>query len=989
VSPVLVGRGQHAAALDACLDRAQTGDGHVLLLSGEAGIGKTRLVGEAQTRALERGFQVLQGTCFETDRALPYAPFIDLLRGYLAADPTSDAVASIANRAALAALVPELREVVSNGDSAPRIDAESVKRETIHGFGALFRQLAALRPMLVIIEDVHWSDDTSAELLLHLARHCRSAPIAIVLTFRPDETPPALGGLLAGLNRERLASELRVQRLRRPDIGAMVEAIFRLDRPPRADFLDLLGNLSEGNPFLIEEILRSLVASGEIFFRDGRWDRKPLPELHVPHTIREAVEQRVARLSPSARRSVQFAAVVGRRFGFTFLQSLCAAEEPAILDSVKELLAAGLVVEESAETFAFRHALTREAVYAGLLARERQALHRQVAELIEGLHSDQPDALDDHLDLAYHFYEGTVWDKALDFGLRAGERALSLLAPRAAIEQLSRALEAANQLRIAPPVELRHARGQAFSMLDEFDAARDDFAAVLEAAGADGDDLLGWRVQLDMALLWHGRDIERGGVYVQQALEAAQRLNDPACIAESLNRLGDWHMSVQQPDAALESHRRALALFEELGDREAIAETLVLLGVTRQQAAEPVQAAAFFERAIPILRDLDDRPRLIDALVLRTVIGGAYTFDRVAPSLPLPLDAEAGLQLARTGGWRAGESFAAWELAMWHGPRGEYDRALELAATALDTAEEIEHRAWTCGARCALAAVHLDMLALDEALTHAEAALRLAHAIGLPGWRDMAIAFLVSIAVAERDLERALALVGDRPDVGLPSQTMGQRLLAYARSELLLARRKPDAALMVLESLASEAGSTLHQTPRREYLRGEALVALNRLEEAEAALVEARTGADAVGFRSISWRIEAALGRLYARQRRAAEADAAFATARGVITDLAERLPTERLRGTFTRQAARLLPAERQIPDKVIARERFGGLTGRERDVAALLARGLSNRAIASALVVGERTVETYVSNILNKLGYTSRAQVAAWAVDRGLATPD
>jgi DNA-binding CsgD family transcriptional regulator len=985
-----VGRAPHVAALDACLERAASGAGQVLLISGEAGIGKTRLVSEALARAQAAGYLVLLGACYETDRALPYAPFIDLLRTYVGVDPgAADALANVPNRASLGSLLPELREPVSGLPTEPSIDADSSKRDTVHAFHALFAQLASTRPLLVVIEDVHWSDDTSAELLLHLARHTRSAAIALVLTFRPDELHPALAGLLAGLNRERLAAELHIQRLSRGEIDAMLQAIFRLDRPARADFLDLLANLSEGNPFLIEEILRSLVASGEIYFRDGQWDRKPVPELHVPRSVREAVDQRLAMLSESARRSVQLAAVVGRRFGFTLLQRLCGSDEPALLASMKELLGAGVVVEESAEVFAFRHALTREAVYAGLLARERQALHRQVAELIEQLHTNEPEALDDHLDLAYHYFEAAIWDKALDFGLRAGERALALYAPRAAVDQLTRALSAAGHLGVSVPVELRYARGQAYHMLGEFEPARDDLEAVLEDARSEGDERLAWRALLDLALLWAGRDYERTGAYVREALMVAEQLNDRTCIADSLNRLGNWHMNVQQTDAALDCHQRALSIFEELADRRGIAETLDLLGVTSQQAADPIRAGEYYDRAIPLLRELDDRPRLIDALVLRTVIGGAYTLDRVAPSVAVPVDAHAGLTMARDIGWRAGESFAAWELALWLGPRGEYARALELATSALHIAEEIQHRQWMAGARCALAALHQDVLALEEAGKHAEIAVELARAIGSPVWIAISCGFRASIAVGQRDLDRAVAILAQAGPAESPPRTMGQRLIVYARAELLLARRQPAAALELLEQLEAGARSAACVTPRRELVRGESLAALQRQDEAEAALLEARRGADAIGSRSLAWRINAALGRVYARQRRSGDAEAAFGMARGIVAELAHTLPAGPLRDTFAQQAGGQLPAVRPVSESVAARERFGGLTGREREVAALLARGLSNRAIADQLVVGERTVETYVSSILNKLGYTSRAQIAAWAVDRGLATPD
>jgi DNA-binding CsgD family transcriptional regulator len=968
------------------LERARPGAGQVLLISGEAGIGKTRLVREAVARAQAAGYIVLQGACYETDRALPYAPFIDLLRAYFEADPgAAAAVARVPTRASLGRLVPELREAIPELLSVPPSDAETSKRDTVHAFHALFTQLASTRPLLVVVEDVHWSDDTSAELLLHLARHVRSAPIALLLTFRSNEDHAALAGLRAGLNRERLAAELHVQRLTRGEIDAMVQAIFHLDRPTRADFLDVLANLGEGNPFLIEEMLRSLVASGDIFLSEGRWDRKPLPELRVPRSIREAVEQRVNMLGESARRSVQLAAVVGRRFGFSLLQRLCASDETAILDSIKQLLAAGLVVEESADAFAFRHALTREAIYAGLLARERQTLHSQVAELIEELHTDEPETLDDHLDLAYHYYEGAVWDKALDFGLRAGERALALYAPRAAVDQLSRALSAAGHVGVSAPIELRYARGQAYHMLGEFDPARDDLTAVLEAAQAEADERLAWRALLDLALLWAGRDYERTGAYVREAVTVAERLNDPVCVADSLNRLGNWHMNVQQTDAALDCHQRALSIFEELGDRRGIAESLALLGATSQQAADPVRAAEYYDRAIPLLRELDDRPGLVEALVLRTVIGGAYTVDRLAPSVAVSVDADAGLMMARDMGWRAGESFASWELALWLGPRGEYARALELATSALHIAEEIEHRQWMAGARCALAALHQDLLALDHARMHAEAAVDMARAIGSPVWIAISAGFLTSIVVGQRDLDRAAEILNSFGAVEMAPRTIGQRLLTYARVELLLARREPAAAL---EHLVLLDGTTPDEcvAPRHDFLRGESLVALNRLDEAVAVLAQAQRDADLIGSKSLAWRISAALGRVFTRQRRSADAEEAFGTARRKLAELTQMVPAGQLRDAFQQRASSNLPARRPVSERLLAKEQFGGLTAREREVAALLAGGLSNRAIADQLVVGERTVETYVSSILNKLGYTSRAQIAAWAVNRGLA---
>ena len=147
--------------------------------------------------------------------------------------------------------------------------------------------------------------------------------------------------------------------------------------------MDSLYTLTEGNPFFIEEILKSLIAGGELVFTDGRWVGRPANELHIPRNIQDAVHQRIVRLSEAAREILTIASVAGQRFDFTLLQQLTHHDEQQLLALMKELIAAQLVIEESADQFAFRHALTRQAIYTDLLARERRALHKAIAETME------------------------------------------------------------------------------------------------------------------------------------------------------------------------------------------------------------------------------------------------------------------------------------------------------------------------------------------------------------------------------------------------------------------------------------------------------------------------------------------------------------------------------------------------------------------------------------------------------------------------------
>jgi predicted ATPase len=316
VCPITIGREPHLGAIERLLEQLESGGpgaGRTLLVTGEAGIGKSRLVAETRARAAERGALVLQGQCFETDRALPYAPFVDLLRG---ASADLD----------LGTLLPDLVD-----GPAQAAQPEQQKRRLFRAINDLVGDLTLARPVLLVVEDIHWADETSLELLRSLGRATVQRRLLLLLTYRSDEVGDGLRALLAGLDRERLSVELRLDRLSPAELGAMLRAIFRQPRPGRTEFLDLLHALTEGNPFFVEEVLRSLVGSGDIFLQDGTWNRKPIGELRVPRSVDDAVQRRTAQLGAAARGVVAVAAVAGRRFDFELLGALTGHGEPALL----------------------------------------------------------------------------------------------------------------------------------------------------------------------------------------------------------------------------------------------------------------------------------------------------------------------------------------------------------------------------------------------------------------------------------------------------------------------------------------------------------------------------------------------------------------------------------------------------------------------------------------------------------------------------------
>ena len=1008
ICPALIGRDPQLAAVRRVLARGREGNGSVALIVGEAGIGKSRLLRATIEEARAAGFFVLHGAAFESERTLPYAPLLDLLRLF-ASNASRPVFGHVLGPAAseLTAFFPELRPMLPDAEPSITTAPESDRRRLFHALAQVTTTLARTQPVLIAFEDVHWSDDATLDLVLHLARSHASQPVVIAITYRAEETTPRLARLVADLERARIATELPVSRLSRADVAAMLRAIFGAGDTLGEDFAHLLHGLTEGNPFFVEETLKALLIAGDLTpTADGGWSARPLERVRVPHTAVEAVRRRLDSLSQPARDVASTAAVAGRRFDFELLQTLTSYDERQLLALVKELIAAQLVVEESAERFAFRHALTREAIYSELLARERVTLHRAVATALERQHQTTLDAVVESL--AYHTWEAGDWDRAATYAARAARHALALSAPREAVTHLDRVFVAWDRSGRAPALDLYLARGRANETLGDFQRANDDFATALERARADRDTATEWESLYALGKLWAARDYAHAGEYRRDALALARAGGDERRIARSLNRVGNWHVNLEEPRAGLPHHEEALAIFERLGDAAGIAETVDLIAVAYHVAGEQRAAATYYERCVTLFSDMGDRRGLANALGILALCGPSYHTSSTTPfSTPTTTDelrAPRSMRFAREIGWRAGETFLRFAIADCLAWRGEFDRAFPLLQEALALAGEIRHRQWTAAALRTLGAMSLDLLAPDLARTHLETAHQIAQRLGSRVWIRWTAAPLAVARARTGDLPEAIEvldaavrlsahdLLSMRTEASGSSPTLGERQLWLARAEVALVEKRPEVALQLADTrLRSERAANPDSklgVPRLSVIRAEALSALGRLDEAELALSAARAEATEQGALAVLWKIDAALGHLHRQQRRRLDARRAFDAARAAAADLAARLPDDELRARFGAGLDELIPAAPSPSPSRAAKEASGGLTKRERDVAALVAQGKANRAIGRELGIGERTVEGYVAAALGKLGFTSRAQLAAWAVDKGITKP-
>ncbi|MFN8580396.1 MAG: AAA family ATPase [Gemmatimonadaceae bacterium] len=991
VCPVLIGRDAPLSAGLHALDRARASHGSTLLISGEAGIGKSRLTRAIVERARELGFVTLPAACFEADRSHPYAPLLDMVRVLSATTSASLASHYFAPAATeLVTLFPELRPLFPDATPRPAVDPEEDRRRLFHSFGNAIQALAGVQPLVLVIEDVHWSDDATLDLLLHLARHIATLPIAIVLTFRSDEVGPRLSRLLADFDRARVASEVALRPLSVGEVTAMLQTIFGTQQTLGPGFVEALHSLTEGNPFFVEEMLKALLVAGDLVRADGTWRARPLDHVRVPRTATEAVGRRLAGLSAEARAVASIAAVAGRRFDFGLLQTLTKHDEVALLSLVKELVEAQLVVEETADRFAFRHALTREAMRARLLARERVALHKAIAAALEA----NPETHDDDDALSYHLYEAGAWDAARHYAQRAAARAMSLSAAREALQHYDRAVSATLQSGERPDPELLVARGRAHELLGAFSHANDDFGAALTAARERQDQRAEWMALHALGLLWSARDYERAGEYRREALEVARAIGDPSLIARALNRVGNWFVNREDPRSGIPYHDEALAIFEQVGDQRGITETVDLLAMAHHIAGTQDSAVRLYERAVDLFTAADDRRGLTNALSVLALSGpsqaasaGPIGLSGLYESL---LETERPIRLATEIGWRAGEAFSRFLIADCLSWRGEYARALRLARESLSISLELEHLEWQCGARRVIGATALDLGHSADAISYMQAAHDIARQLGSATWiRWTAAPLIIALARAGEvrraidalaDVDRIVPRVASGPD---RPQTLGERFLQLARGEIALAQGATDDVL----TLFSERDLT--GCPRASVLCAQAHMARDQWDDARAALGRARTDAVTQGARPLVWRIDALVGATWLGQRQRLEARRAYDAARTEASSLVDGLAEPSYLDSFTALLDTLAPPPPKPTEAKSAKAAHGGLTKRERDTAALIAQGKSNRAIAKQLGIGERTVEGYVASALGKLGFSSRTQIAAWATEQGLQIQD
>ncbi|MFC4910798.1 helix-turn-helix transcriptional regulator [Actinomadura gamaensis] len=957
-SPIMVGR---AGQLDLLTEALAAAPGAVLV-GGEAGLGKTRLVREFGA-AVKDGARMLVGGCLELgSEGLPFAPFTTVLRG-LVRDVGVDGVAELLPHGApgkLARLLPEFGEPESDAASGEE------RARLFETMLTLLERLAERSPVALVIEDAHWADRSTRDLLSFLIRNVGAAPLLIVVTYRSDElhrTHP-LRPLLAELARLDRVRRLDLPRLSREEVGELVADI--LGRTPDPELIDTVCSRSEGNPLFVETLVDC--------------DEGALV-CELPETLRDLLLAGVQRLPEETQEALRDASGGGTRIEHRLLAAVTRLDDAALTRVLRPAVAANVLVVDG-DGYAFRHALIREALHDDLLPGEHTRLHTRYAEALE----NDPDLVSaDRLwhELSHHWHAAhdALW--ALVASWRAAGEARRRVAYAECLDMLARVLELWDRV---PDAATRIGA----SRIEVFEQA----IMAAESAG----------------------ELDRGVKFATGALRMVPDVPENAARrAALLERRGRMLFDQTVPEAVddLREAVRLLPADPPTAQRARTLNTLATVGRLLQHSDEPKRAA---HEALAIARTVGDRQAEVEALLTLSCVDFDYGAGYGHGGSPTEEVLRNSQRLAEQENDDRLRLRVAINWSHYLEGSGRHAEAVEVARRGVAKAQE-NGVARTQGAFLAINQAE-PMVSLGR-WDEADALLRRTIDQRPPlKIRTSLFALAGEIATARGDLDRAVRMLGRAREVTWPKV---QDLFATRRMEaaLRLAQGRPDAALVAIEPVLDDPDQTLPDDSRyawpvlvhaatacaelgcppdfeRVEKRAQATLVLGELQQAwkltyDATAARARGDLNADDWDeaaaawqalgnpyqealALSWAGQSAL---HAGNRDAARARLSRATdlARGLgAVPLLDRLSALTQRARLGAQAE---PAAAPF-----------GLTPREFEVLRLVAEGHSNRDIAEALFISAKTASVHVSNILAKLEVTSRGEAAATAHRLSLFTP-
>jgi len=609
----LVDRVEEMSLLREAVDRAVRGEGGLLFLRGEAGIGKTRLTRELGAYARLRGMNVLYGRCpalLTMTGIPPYILWSEVIRDYLQASAPEQLYRVMGfYPSEVSKLVPELRQRLGAIPQSIQIDPEHERDRLFEAVSQFITNVSKETPLLVVLDDLQWTDQSSLLLMHYLARGVSRERLLLVGAYRDNEVDEKhpLSPVLTELNRERLLQSVLLKRMSLNDVAEMVKQILEQDDVPK-EFCQLVYQKIGGNPFFVEEVIKSLMEQ-ELIFREGnRWKIKDVSRIEFPETVKGVVKARIGRLDDECRNLLSMASFVGYDFTFEALRGVTGFEENKLVELLERMTKTGQIkarVVRGEDACSFADAIVRDVVHEEVSPLMHRRLHHIVGSALEKAYANK---IDDHLaELAYQFLEGGEKAKALDYFFRAAEKAVKVYAHGEASTYFQTALGLLEEMESEPQKKgyVLEKLGDAKEALGDHDASMNHWheALLLWKKLDEKEKVAGIHRKMANVLFYVMDDKEKAEEHCQEALKILEALPESVELAGLYSDKAWMQWYVGGLDTARSSAAKAIELAEQLNAKDIVAHSYSRLGVIVRATGDLKKAIEYQEEALKIALD--------------------------------------------------------------------------------------------------------------------------------------------------------------------------------------------------------------------------------------------------------------------------------------------------------------------------------------------------------------------------------------------------
>jgi predicted ATPase/KaiC/GvpD/RAD55 family RecA-like ATPase len=671
--------------------RAVHGEGGLVFVHGEAGIGKTRLVRELGAYARSRGVQVLYGRCpalFRMDGVPPYILWKEVVKEYLETCTPEQLHRVIGYYPAeVAKLVPEISQTLRSIPQSFPISPEQEQNRLFEAVSQFITNISRETPLLVVLDDLQWTDPSSLLLLHYLARGVQKTPLLLLGAYRSsdinDKHP--LSPVLTELNRERLPQSISLKRMSLDDISEMIRQILEQDDVP-TEFCKMVYEKTRGNPFFAEEVIKSLKEEEVIYREENKWKIKEVSRIEFPETVKSVLKTRFARLDEECQSVLTFASFVGNDFTLEAMCALTGIEENKLLELIDKILKTGLIKEREVRgegVCSFADILVRDVVYDEVSLLKRKKLHGVVGRALEKAYAKK---IDEHFgELASHFLESGDKDKALDYFLKAGEKAQKVYANNEATSYFQSALALLEEREGELPEKRRilERLGDIKRLVGEHDACLKYWNKALVLWNQLEEKESASRLYRKMAnVLWEDMgDIEKAKENHEKALKILEAEHEKVELAGLYEDMAHMYYRTGDIPKALSLANKALELAEKLNAYEGIASSCVSLGTVFSFSGDLKKARECHTRGLKI------------ALDNGYMVTASRAYNNLAIALPPEEQEQAleyyekGYELAKKIGEINHQSWIGVSLVVRYFGMGNMAKAMALAedCVALDT----------------------------------------------------------------------------------------------------------------------------------------------------------------------------------------------------------------------------------------------------------------------------------------------------------------